>query len=58
MTNGDKIRKMSDKELAEYLAAMPGDENICSECRRKYCDGVLQCVKRWKIWLKQEVKDE
>lgn len=49
MTNGDRIRAMSDEELAEFNSFCPF---IDEECARKGC---ITCVLEW---LKQPVEDE
>lgn len=59
MTNGDKIRQMSDEELLTLLHGVDCGSR-CPAARlcesREFdnfdCDGVLT------VWLKQEVKDE
>ncbi len=53
VTNADKIRQMSDEELAEAFAM---------QCRGRVCkgmpsDGKNDCVDCWLDWLKQEVRD-
>lgn len=54
MTNADRIRAMSDEELAELFA---DDERACPprhpNCR-KYID---KCDGCWLEWLKQPVED-
>ena len=66
MTNGDKIRQMTDGDLARYLSevgdgvACPGapghwDEWKCPvEGTANPCEN-CEC---WHNWLKQEAKDE
>lgn len=63
MTNGDKIRKMSDEDLAGLLANI----FICPTClansvcsrRRAVCVEInFTCVKTVQNWLKQEAKDD
>ena len=63
VTNGDRIRAMSDEELAEYLF----NRGNCSE----YCYGICAyqdecdgsdhaqefCIEQIVKWLKQEVKE-
>ena len=59
MTNAQKIRSMSDEELAEFLCdfrACDTDENTCIGCKgEQYCRaghaGTME-------WLKQSVKEE
>lgn len=58
MTYADRIRAMTDEELAEYLADIsdrgfgrcaPG----CYECTKH-----VDCKEPWLDWLKQEVSDD
>lgn len=51
-TNGDKIRAMTDKELAEYLG------NI-HYCPAPYltCDPTKECEECWGSWLRSPVED-
>ena len=54
ITNGDKIRKMSDEELAELL----GDNMNCPTCPAfKDCHHEV-CKISLLGWLKHEAKDE
>ena len=59
MTNADKIRQMSDEELAQHLfdvsnyACPPGKEFTTVFCG-KYPD----CKECWLDWLKQEVESD
>ena len=55
-TNADRIRSMTDEELANFITSIDGDypcppDNSCS-CRSS------NCMKGWLEWLKKEVKDE
>ena len=53
MTNGDRIRSMSDEELAEWIAkklTCPSYEYPCSELATH-----KKCCQCWINWLKQEV---
>lgn len=53
MTNADKIRAMSDEELAGLISkggCRPDYEFVC----KKYLD----CEKCWLDWLKQEAEEE
>ena len=55
MTNGDKIRAMTDEELAEIL---PNKSmwNCPPDIKEKGgCPG--KCVSCWLNWLKQEIKE-
>ena len=56
-TNADRIRSMSDEELAELI----GDNIDCCVCKKmaesdEECPG--PCYKHWLDWLKQEEKDD
>ena len=57
MTNADRIRAMTDEELAEWF----GVEIDCGGCERmtkgcgKPCTTYANCIKHWFNWLKQEV---
>jgi len=54
MTNADRIRSMTDEELAEYLCAMPALD--CYICQRKEpCNhGERECEEVWLEWLKSD----
>ena len=53
-TWGNKIRAMSDEELAEWLADMVG----CKRCDRiGLCKGNEECKEAYLQWLKSEVKE-
>lgn len=45
-TNADRIRKMSDEELAEYLSKVQGD----------IFRGEMRLTPQWIDWLQQEVE--
>ena len=56
MTNGDKIRAMTDEELAEWEC-----DRACFLCPIVDCAGRIEagqekCKQRWLDWLKQEVE--
>ena len=56
MTNGDKIRQMTDEELANLLLW-----NVCNVCDgrgHKKCGDDKHCNSHVLEWLKQEVSDE
>ena len=53
MTNADRIRSMSDEELAKFIASQRTD---CYHCPVKEC--VDACEVGWLDWLKQEASDE
>lgn len=58
-TQGDRIRSMTDEELAKWIALHP-----CLPYCPAQTDECLQsskhdsCTKRWLDWLRQEVADE
>ena len=54
-TNADRIRGMSDEELARWLVGATVCERVCDE--DEYCHG-NECVKRVTRWLKQPAKEE
>ena len=54
-TNADRIRSMTDEELAEWLVDANMCERVCIE--EDYC-GCDVCVNRVTDWLKQPVKEE
>lgn len=52
-TNADRIRAMTDEELATYIAKLCKPEGACSpSCRG--CGYVRTCDDAWLDWLKQE----
>ena len=51
MTNADKIRKMSDKELLEWV---DGLSNACMDYDIERCDDYETCRECWKDWLAEE----
>ena len=61
-TNADRIRSMSDEELAEFAVSTgqgcaPGKNYV--ECCFDHKDGPVEadCRKCWLDWLKQEAKE-
>lgn len=61
MTNGDRIRLMSDEELADYAYKVLA--NYCCPPEREYAtktcnDMKAECKKCWLDWLKKESDDE
>lgn len=52
MTNADRIRSMTDEELADLLSG----ENIYPWCLKEPCSE--ECRECILSWLKEEVKDE
>ena len=56
MTNADRIRAMSDGELADFIYDCdPSCEYGCPARVGGCCD---DCVRTIEEWLKQEVEDE
>ena len=55
LTNADRIRGMSDEELAEWLVDANMCERVCIE--EDYC-GCDVCVNRVTDWLKQPAKED
>ena len=58
-TNGNKIRAMSDEELAEFLDIVEQDgiESQYSGVPCDCCTEKTECCSCWKEWLKSEVKE-
>lgn len=58
MTNGDRIRAMSDDELQHLLdtATDSCHYRYCDDCPLKYSDKVPRC--NIGEWLKQEVQED
>ena len=57
-TNADKIRNMSDEELAEFLDIV-GEDGISSQYADVPCDCCCEkteCSKCWKEWLQSEAE--
>lgn len=52
-TNADRLRAMSDEELAEFLTTEDMCELICAPAP-PHCDG--QCKKKMLDWLKKEAE--
>lgn len=53
-TNADRIRAMTDEELAEWIAGVaegghgPVSEDICADCSE------ISCTPCWELWLRKE----
>ena len=59
ITNADKIREMSDEELAEFLDIV-GEDGISSQYTDVPCDCCCEkteCSKCWKEWLQSEAAE-
>lgn len=58
MTNADRIKAVTDEELAEWEC-----DRSCMLCPIKGCEGRMEegrekCKQHWLKWLKREVDDE
>lgn len=53
MTNGDKIRAMTDEELAAWIT---DGHDLCDLCQFGTCIPDYECEKGVFEWLKQEVR--
>ncbi len=47
MTNADRIRSLSDKELAKWITSITNDAQS---------DAMTRCDYQWFEWLKEEIK--
>lgn len=54
-TNADRIRAMSDEELAELLS---DDERACPPRHRNCRKHITECGGCWLEWLKQPVRED
>lgn len=60
MTNGDRIREMTDKELAELLISWPRWP-MCKRCyfrRRSSKDPIGVCKDCMRAWLRSQAESE
>ena len=55
MTNGDKIRSMTDEELVEWFMSMIYDCDCNAFPCEKYCGN--GCDEAWKSWIEQEADE-
>lgn len=61
ITNGDKIRAMSNRELAEFLLDQPYNNSACHVCPHKdvRCFDIEDaCVDGIEAWLNSPVEDD
>lgn len=57
MTNADRIRNMSDKELARLLYNKSGCDNCFVNCNDKdNCPSLSSCYSRHLEWLQSEAE--
>lgn len=54
-TNADRIRAMTDEELARWIATT-ADDNCPDTAHERYCDN--RCGECWLDWLKSPVEVE
>ena len=59
-TNADRIRKMTDEELAEFILNETNRVFQCNHCSYtgRICDKRMKCKKQIIEWLKQEVSED
>ena len=55
MTNGDRIRQMSNEELAKWLDKVFGFSVACNICANGFCEG--DCEEGIKAYLDTEVEE-
>lgn len=55
MTNFEKIKSMSKKELAKFIDSLSGDDCFCDYCEYGVCD--YSCSAGYENWLEMEVKN-
>lgn len=62
ITNGDKIRSMSNRELAEFLFEADYEDSACVVCPHRYTDycdtSGAACVDGFEAWLNSPVEDK
>lgn len=59
MTNGEKIRSMTDEELAKFFCSLRIECGLCIPW--EICKKNIQfytCSQIWGIWLKSEAEDD
>jgi hypothetical protein len=57
-TNADRIRSMTDEELAEAFATACPEVDTVRRCCKYFAKGNLGCRACWLDWLKEEAKDD
>lgn len=55
MTNGDRIRQMTDEKLADWIT---DGHDLCDLCQFSTCRPEFECEKGVLEWLKEEAKDD
>ena len=57
-TNADRIRAMTDADLARWIALHPCLPNCPAQTEECFKSSKLEsCAKRWLDWLKQETEE-
>ena len=56
-TNADRIRNMSDEELASLFGSTCDCDNACCFIHNKGVSCMNGCEAAWLEWLKEEVKE-
>lgn len=54
ITNADRIRSMTDEELARILSEECHGTIECPNCCGEYTGTIKSCTECWLDWLKQE----
>lgn len=57
MTNGDKIRQFTDKELVRFLDDYSVISQFCPSYKSN-CNGETDCKHCWLKWLQEEVQED
>ena len=57
-TNAERIRNMTDEELAEFIAIQHTECCYCKIVTDCFEQNDGDCSKAWLEWLKQEVSDD
>lgn len=57
ITNGDRIRAMSDEELADWLGVYCNGQTA-QEVGKPCVSGMGSCEECWLDWLKQDAKED
>ena len=53
-TNADRIRNMTDEELAKYFSYIAECDSCPNELDRECCVSEDACINKWLKWMKQE----
>lgn len=55
LTNGGRIRQMTDEELADFLT---DHESVCCLCAYEVCNDDAECEKGVLEWLRKDVSED